>query len=106
MTRGRAPGALRLALAFVALALVAVGIVVLLAVGLGGRDIDAMVQERRADLTATLRPNAAATYNTGTPGWSDVDLRPALALAARSGTNAAVLAADGHVVASTITDPS
>jgi two-component system, OmpR family, sensor histidine kinase BaeS len=107
MGRGaRAPIALRMALAFVAMALLAVGIVLALAVALGGRDINAMIQERRADLTATLGTNAAATYNTGRPGWSDVDLQPALALAARSGTNAAVLDDDGHVVASTITDPS
>jgi signal transduction histidine kinase len=97
--------ALRLALAFVALAVVAVGIVLGLAVALGGRDINAMVQERRADLAASLRSNAAATYNTGRPGWSDVDLRPALELAAQSGTNAAVLDTDGSVVASTLSDP-
>lgn len=95
-----------MAFAFVAMALLAVGIVLVLAVALGGRDIDVMVQERRADLTETLRTNAAATYNTGSPGWSDVDLRPALELAAHSGTNAAVLDARGTVVASTIINPS
>ncbi len=104
--RGQAPIALRMALAFVAMALLAVGIDLTLAVALGGRDIDAMVHERQADLTETLRTNAAATYNTGRPGWSDVDLKPALALAARSGTNAAVLDDGGRVVASTITNPS
>lgn len=103
---GQTPIALRMALAFVAMALLAVGIVLALALALGGRDINAMVQERQADLSATLRTNAAATYNTGKPGWSDVDLKPALALAARSGTNAAVLDDDGVVVASTITNPS
>src|SRR3954452_8450391 len=102
----RAPLAFRMALAFVAMALVAVGIVLALSVALGGRDINAMVDERRADLTTTLRTSAAATYNTGKPGWSDVDLRPALDLAARSGTNAAVLDAGGAVVASTIVDPT
>jgi signal transduction histidine kinase len=106
MTRGQTPVALRLALAFVALALVAVGIVLAFAVALGGRDINAMIQERRDDLTATLRTNAAATYNTGKRGWSNVDLRPALGLAKQSGTNAAVLDANGHIVASTISDPS
>jgi signal transduction histidine kinase len=106
MARGQAPVAIRLALAFVALALVAVGIVLVFAVELGGHDINAMIQERRADLTETLRTNAAATYNTGKPGWSDVDLRPALDLAARSGTDAAVLDTDGRIVASTIADPT
>lgn len=107
MGRGaQAPIALRMALAFVAMALLAVGIVLALAIGLGGRDINAMVHERQADLATTLRTNAAATYNTGKPGWSDADLKPALALAAKSGTNAAVLDEEGQVVASTITNPS
>jgi two-component system sensor histidine kinase BaeS len=101
-----APVALRLALAFVVMAVLAVVIVTGLAIALGGRDITAMVQERREDLTRSLRANAAATYNTGTPGWSDVDLRPSLDLAARSGTTFAVLNNQGKVVASTIEDPS
>jgi two-component system, OmpR family, sensor histidine kinase BaeS len=103
---GQAPIALRLALTFVAMALLAVAIVLVLAFALGGRDINAMVQDRREDLTASLRATAAATYNSGAPGWTDADLRPALDLAARSGTNVAVLGADGQIVASTVTDPS
>lgn len=101
-----APVARRLAVAFVAMAVLAVVIVTGLVIALGGRDINAMVQERREDLTRSLRANAAATYNTGTPGWSDVDLQPALDLAARSGTTFAVLDNHGNVVASTIGDPS
>lgn len=104
--RGQSPITVRLALTFVAVALIAVAIVLGLSVALGGRDINAMVQERRDDLTQSLRANAAATYNTGKPGWSDADLRPALDLAARSGTNVAVLDADHHLVAATAIDPT
>ena len=107
MTRERhASVALRLALAFTVVAVVAVATVVALAIAIGGHDINAMVQQRRADLTQSLTANAAATYNTGTPRWSDVDLRPALDLAARTGTKVAVLDNNGHVVASTINGPS
>lgn len=104
--RERAPIALRLALTFVGVAMLAVAIVVGLGVALGGRDINAMVQQREADLTQSLRTTAAATYNTGTPGWSDTDLRPALDLALTSGTNVAVIDGTGQVVATTPTDPS
>jgi two-component system sensor histidine kinase BaeS len=102
---GQAPIALRLTLTFVAMALLAVGIVLALAAAFSGRDINAMVQDRRADLTASLRANAATTYSTGA-GWSDADLRSTLDLAARSGTNVAVLDASGQTVAATVTDPT
>jgi two-component system sensor histidine kinase BaeS len=105
MTRSR-PLAVRLALSFVAVAMLAVGIGAALAVVLGGRDINVMVQERRSDLTQSLLVDAASTYNSGQPGWSDADLRPALALASQSGTDVAVLDAQGHTVASTIANPT
>jgi two-component system sensor histidine kinase BaeS len=106
MARRSSPIAVRLALAFVVVAVLAVAIVTALAVAFGGHDITVMVQQRRADLTRSLVVDAASTYNTGSPGWSDADLRPALDLASQSGTDVAVLDMDGHVVASTIGDPS
>jgi two-component system sensor histidine kinase BaeS len=63
------------------------------------------VQQRRSDLTRTLTVDAVSTYNTGKPGWSDVDLKPALALAESSGTEVAIVDAHGEVVASTLTRP-
>jgi two-component system sensor histidine kinase BaeS len=98
--------AVRLALSFVIVAVLAVAIGAGLALVLGGRDINVMVQQRRTDLTHSLLADAAATYGSGQPGWSDADLRPALALASQSGTDVAVLDNNGHVVASTIADPT
>jgi hypothetical protein len=96
---------LRLALAFVAVAVVAVGLVAVLAVVFTQRDIAALVSQRRNDLAGSLASDAVSTDNTGRPGWKDVDLRPALELAASGGAQAAVLDARGDVVASTLAAP-
>ena len=104
-SRGQGPVGLRLALAFVAVAVLAVGLVAGLAVVFSERDISVLVQQRRSDLTRTLTVDAVSTYNTGKPGWSDVDLKPALALAESSGTEVAIVDAHGDVVASTLTRP-
>jgi two-component system sensor histidine kinase BaeS len=103
--RGQTSIATRLAAACVAIALLAVLIVLGLAIALGSHDIDAMITERRVSLTETLHSNAAATYNTGSPGWSDADLQPALDIATRNGTSAAILDTHGKIVASTIPHP-
>jgi two-component system sensor histidine kinase BaeS len=98
--------AMRLTLAFVAVSVLAVLIVTGLAVILGGQGISAMVQERRADLTHSLAANAVATFNTGErPGWDDADWAPALDLAARNGTDVAVLDAAGRLVVATPNNP-
>ena len=104
-SRGQGPVGLRLALAFVAVAVLAVGLVAGLAVVFSERDISVLVQQRRSDLTRTLTVDAVSTYNTGKPGWSDVDLKPALALAESSGTEVAIVDAHGDLVASTLTRP-
>jgi two-component system sensor histidine kinase BaeS len=95
----------RLALAFVAVAVLAVGLVAVLAVIFTERDIAALVQLRRDDLVSSLATDAVSTYNTGKPGWSDVDLKPALQLAATDGAQAAVLDNRGQVVTSTLAVP-
>src|SRR4051794_18488932 len=71
----------------------------------GERYVDQLVDERRTNLTNALLVDAASTYNTGQPTWSDADLRPALDLASRSGTDVAVVDDEGNVVAATFTDP-
>ena len=96
---------LRLALAFVAVAVVAVALVAVLAVAFTERDISALVAQRRNDLARSLATDAVSTYNTGRPGWDNVDLRPALELAASDGAQAAVLDGRGKVVASTLATP-
>lgn len=55
------------------------------------RYVNVLVRERRDDLTRALLVDAASTYNTGRPGWSEVDLRSALDLAARNGNDVAVV---------------
>jgi two-component system, OmpR family, sensor histidine kinase BaeS len=102
---GQGPLGLRLALAFVAVAVLAVALVAVLAVVFSERDISVLVQQRRDDLTQTLSIDAVSTYSTGKPGWSDVDLKPALELASSSGTAIAILDADGNVVASNLAHP-
>jgi two-component system sensor histidine kinase BaeS len=103
--RGGGPVGLRLALAFVAVAVLAVALVAVLAVIFTDRDIAALVQLRRDDLARSLATDAVSTYNSGSPGWADVDLAPALQLAGGDGAQAAVLNSGGRVVASTLTVP-
>ena len=99
---GQGTVGLRLALAFVAVAMLAVALVAVLAVVSTERDIAALVGQRHNVLARSLAADAVSTYNTGRPGWSDVDLRPALDLAASDGAQAAVLDASGKVIASTL----
>jgi len=103
--RGQGTVGLRLALAFIAVAVLAVALVAVLAVLFTDRDISALIQQRRGDLTNSLTADAISTYNTGKPGWYDVDLAPALELADSDGAQVAILDDHGRVVASTLTDP-
>ena len=104
-SRGQGTVGLRLALAFIAVAVLAVALVAALAVMSTERDIAALVDQRHNVLARSLAADAVSTYNTGRPGWSDVDLRPALDLATSDGAQAAVLDASGRVIASTRAGP-
>jgi signal transduction histidine kinase len=103
--RGQGTVGLRLALAFIAVAVLAVALVAVLAVLFTNRDISVLIQQRRDDLANSLAADAVSTYNTGQPGWSNVDLAPALKLADSDGAQAAILDDHGRLVASTLTDP-
>jgi two-component system, OmpR family, sensor histidine kinase BaeS len=103
MANSRHPAlARRLAVAFILIDLFTVVIIAVPAVILGNRDINRLVQDRQSGLTESLRASAIGAYNTGAPGWSDVDLQPALEVAASTGANAAILDDKGSVVASSI----
>ncbi len=104
-SRGQGPVGLRLALAFIAVALLAVALAAVLAVVFTDKDLTVLVAQRRNDLTTSLATDAVSTYNTGRPGWYDVDLAPALELAASDGAQAAVLDTQGKIVDSTLTVP-
>jgi two-component system sensor histidine kinase BaeS len=95
--------ALRLALAFIAVAVLAVALVAVLAVVYTNRDLTTLVQQRRDDLTRAMQADAISTYNSGSPGWHDTDLRPALDLAASDGAQVEIQDVRGYVVASTLT---
>src|SRR3954470_24049118 len=103
MANSRHPAlASRLAAAFILMDLFTIVIIAILAVTVGNRDINRLVQDRQSGITESLRASAVGAYNTGTPGWADVDLQPALQVAADTGANAAVLDGNGRVVASSI----
>jgi len=103
MANARHPAlARRLASAFILMELITIVIIAILAVVLGNRDINRLVQDRQSGITESLRASAVSAYNTGTPGWSDVDLQPALDVAASTGANAAILDRNGRIVASSI----
>jgi two-component system, OmpR family, sensor histidine kinase BaeS len=104
-SRGQGPVGLRLALAFIAVAVLAVALAAVLAVVFTDKNITELVAQRRNDLTASLATDAVSTYNTGRPGWYDVDLAPALELAASDGAQAAVLDTHNKIVDSTLTVP-
>ena len=99
MARGRlGPLAARLALAFVAVALVAVAVLGGLALVASRSEVSDLVERRHdqysADVSATL---AQAFEQAG--GWADADLRGAFAVAASARADLVVLAADGELVA-------
>lgn len=104
-SRGGWPIWLRVALPYVAVALLGVLMVAGVSAWLGNRYVNDLVKERRDDLTRSLIIDAASTYNTGRPGWSDVDMRPGLDFAASNGTEVAVVDNEGRVVAATFADP-
>lgn len=102
-SRGQAPVGLRLVPAFVTVAVLAVALVAVLTVVFTGKDIAALVQQRRDVLVRSLAINAESAYRAAGAGWAGADLSPALRLAATTGTQAAILDTSGRVVASTLT---
>lgn len=88
--------------AFILMNLFASVMIAFLAITLANRDVNRLLKDRQTDITESLRASAVGAYNTGTPGWSDVDLQPALEVAASTGANVAVLDGEDRVVASSI----
>ena len=105
MSSRRSPIWLRLTISYVAVSLLGVLILASITAVFIERYVNRLVDERRHGLTNALLVDAASTYNTGKPGWSDADLRPALDLASRSGADVAVVDQTGSVVAATFADP-
>ena len=92
------PLALRLTMAFLVVALAAVGVFAALTMMSARHEATGLsTRQRRNDLAATAAAAGAAYQRAG--GWADADLFPSAALAARSQATLAVVDASGNVVA-------
>src|SRR5215472_1552366 len=77
--------ALRLALAFLAVALAAVALLAILTAVLAASDVSALVNRQRTDLTAAVAVSASAAWERNN-SWTDADLGPVLDLVQRFGS--------------------
>ena len=90
---------LRLALAFLSVALAAVALLAGLTAGLAAADVSALTSQQQADLTSAIAAAAAAAWDH-TDSWASADLSPVLDLATRTGAEAQIRDQAGHVVTS------
>ena len=90
---------LRLALAFLSVALAAVALLAGLTAALAAADVSALTSQQRADLTSAIAAAAAAAWDH-TDSWVTADLSPVLDLATRTGAEAQIRDHDGRVVTS------
>jgi two-component system, OmpR family, sensor histidine kinase BaeS len=90
---------LRLALAFLAVALAAVALLAGLTAAFASADVSQLAARQRAELTKAIAVAAAGAWNrSGT--WATEDLSPVLGLAARTGADAQIRDVAGRPVAS------
>src|SRR5580693_927320 len=87
---------LRLALAFLGVALAAVALLAVLAAVFSAADVSALSTRQRTDLATAMSVAAGAAWNSG-HSWSGADLGPVFDLAARSGVELQVSDATGAV---------
>jgi two-component system, OmpR family, sensor histidine kinase BaeS len=97
-TRGGLLG-MRLALAFLAVALAAVALLAVLTAVLAAGDVSSLTARQRSELTSAVAVAAGAAWDR-TGSWSGADLSPVLDLAARAGADVLVRDQSGTVVAS------
>jgi signal transduction histidine kinase len=97
-SRGSTLG-LRLALAFLSVALAAVALLAGLTAALAAEDVSALTSQQRADLTSAIAAAAAAAWDH-TDSWTTADLSPVLDLATRTGAEAQIRNQHGRVVLS------
>jgi two-component system, OmpR family, sensor histidine kinase BaeS len=97
-TRGGLLG-MRLALAFLAVALAAVALLAILTAVLAAGDVSSLTTRQRSELTTAIAVAAGAAWDR-TGSWSGADLAPVLDLAARAGADVLVRDQRGTVVAS------
>ena len=96
--RGSALG-LRLALAFISVALAAVALLAGLTAVFAAADVSALVARQHSDLTSAVVVAAAAAWDR-TDSWARADLSPVLDLATQTGADVQISDQSGPVVAS------
>jgi two-component system, OmpR family, sensor histidine kinase BaeS len=97
VNRGNALG-LRLALAFLGVALAAVALLAGLTAAFAAADVSALAVRQRTELTKAIAVAAAAAWNRG-DSWASADLSPVLDLAGQTGADIQIREPDGRVVA-------
>jgi len=90
---------LRLALAFLGVALAAVALFAVLIAVFSAADVSSLAGRQRDELASAFAVAAASSWQQG--GWADADLTPVLDLAAHSGLQLQVRDTAGHAVAAT-----
>src|SRR6516162_4526329 len=95
-SRGSTLG-LRLALAFLSVALAAVALLAGLTAALAAADVSALTSQQRGDLTSAIAAAAAAAWDKD-DSWATADLSPVLDLATRTGAEAQIRDTAGGVV--------
>src|ERR1700678_3709715 len=88
---------LRLALAFLAVALAAVALLAGLTAAFAAADVSALASRQRQELTTAIAVAAAAAWERG-DSWPSADLSPVLDLAARTGADVEIRDEAGRVV--------
>ena len=94
------PIGLRLALAFLAVALAAVALLACLTAAFAAADVSQLASRQRAELTKAISVAAGAAWER-TDSWANGDLSPVLDLATRTGADAQIRDLAGLPVAST-----
>jgi two-component system sensor histidine kinase BaeS len=90
---------LRLALAFISVALAAVALVAGLTAGFAAADVSALAARQHAELTNAIAVAAGAAWDKN-DSWAAADLTPVLDLAGRTGADVQIRDRQGSVVAS------
>src|SRR5271170_5118751 len=88
---------LRLALAFLSVALAAVALLAGLTAALAAADVSALTSQQRTDLTSAIAAAATAAWDRG-DSWDSADLSPVLDLAARTGAEVQIRDQAGQAV--------
>jgi two-component system, OmpR family, sensor histidine kinase BaeS len=96
---GRHTLGLRLALAFLAVALAAVALLAGLAAAFASADVSSLANRQRTDLARAISVAAGVAWER-TGSWASTDLSPVLDLAADSGVNMEIVDRSGRVVVS------